>query len=397
MNEGHAALLSLALLEEARNGRHGDIVTSQEVDAVRHLCVFTTHTPVSAGHDQFSWELTGDVIGQRRARLLQSLDLPPAGALNMTSLALRFSRYVNAVSMRHGEVSRQMFPGVEVHDITNGMHAGTWASPSFSELFDRYTPGWRRDNGLLKGVESVPLDEVQEAHIRAKRWLFKYVADVTGTALSEDVFTIGFARRATPYKRADLLFTDIERLKRISHEAGGIQVIYAGKAHPRDTGGKEIIRRVFEAAKVLEGDVRVVYLANHSMDIVRDMCAGVDLWLNTPEKPREASGTSGMKAALNGVPSLSTLDGWWVEGHVEGVTGWAIGDASPQNGHREHEAALLYEKLEWLVLPMFYRYPAEYRRVMRNAIAMNGSRFTAQAMLDQYMSEAYLMPAGAAT
>ena len=388
MNEGHAGLLSVALLDEMRRGDFGSEISPRHAEAIKAKCVFTTHTPVSAGHDQFDWGLVASVLGPMNTKSLQGLRLIPADKLNMTSLAIRFSRYVNAVSMKHGEVSREMFPDVEVHHITNGVHAGTWASPYFDKPFDRYMNGWRRDNRILSNADEMPLDELSEAHSAAKQKFLDSVAAETGKALRPDIFTIGFARRATPYKRADLLFSDIERLRRIARSSGGLQIIYAGKAHPRDFGGKEIIKRVFDASQALDGDVQVVYLTNHSMDLTREMCAGVDIWLNTPEKPREASGTSGMKAALNGVPSLSTLDGWWVEGHVEGVTGWSIGNSAPEN-NPVSEAEDLYQKLEHVILPMYYDSSDKYRQVMRAAIAMNGARFTAQNMLEQYVDEAY--------
>ena len=207
--------------------------------------------------------------------------------------------------------------------------------------------------------------------------------------MDEGVLTIGFARRATAYKRADLLFSDFDRLRSITRHVGPLQVIYSGKAHPQDAAGKALIRRIFAAAAEVGGAMRVVYLENYDMGLARDICAGVDLWLNTPQRPQEASGTSGMKAALNGVPSLSVLDGWWLEGHQEGVTGWAIGDGHGSGEDTHHEVASLYDKLEHLILPLFYRQPTEYAKVMRSAIALNGSFFNTQRMIFQYLRNAY--------
>ena len=210
--------------------------------------------------------------------------------------------------------------------------------------------------------------------------------------MKEGLFTIGFARRATAYKRADLLFYDIDRLIDISSRVGPLQIIYAGKAHPKDTEGKELIQRVVEAGKRLKGKIAVEYLENYDMSLGLLMTAGVDLWLNTPEPPMEASGTSGMKAAFNGVPSLSILDGWWIEGCLEGITGWSIGGdwaGSGEKRDRTADAQSLYEKLEHTIIPLFYRSPQGFARVMRNAIALNGSFFNTQRMLLEYVLKAY--------
>jgi starch phosphorylase len=313
------------------------------------------------------------------------------GFLNMTELALRFSGYVNGVSMRHGEVSRAMFPNHRIDAITNGVHAVTWTGAPFAALYDRYFPQWRRDNGYLRHAVGIPLAEVRHAHAHAetKKELLKQVRWLTGIQLDDKVFTLGFARRATGYKRGDLLLTDLERLKRIAIQAGPLQLVYAGKAHPRDEGGKAIIRRIFEAAAALAHDVRIVYLENYDMTLGKLLCSGVDVWLNTPMRPQEASGTSGMKAALNGVPSFSILDGWWVEGHIEGVTGWSIGDDDGVENNSLAEAASLYHKLEAVVLPLFYQEPDKFARVMRTAITINGSFFNTQRMIRQYVRNAY--------
>ncbi len=250
-------------------------------------------------------------------------------------------------------------------------------------------PEWRGDNCYLRYAVGIPLAEIREAHAQAKKDLLQQVRWLTGTQLDDKVFTLGFARRATAYKRADLLFTDLERLKQISRQVGPLQLIYAGKAHPRDEGGKAIIRRIFEAAAALAGDVRVVYLENYDMALGKLVCSGVDVWLNTPLRPQEASGTSGMKAALNGVPSLSILDGWWIEGHIEGVTGWSIGDATGLENDSKAEANSLYQKLENSVLPVFYNEPEKFAHIMRSAIALNGSFFNTQRMIFQYVRNAY--------
>lgn len=388
MNEGHAALLTLGLLKERTGSRLGS-ARPEDLEAIAHRLVFTTHTPVPAGMDRFSLDLAESVVGGEEARALQRVDCCFAGDLNMTYVALASARYVNGVALRHGEVSRDLFPSYRINAITNGVHAATWTAGPLARLFDARLPGWRRDNNYLRYAVGISLDEIRTAHAEAKAELVAEVRRRTGVALDAAVFTLGFARRAASYKRADLLFTDLERLRRIAREAGPIQVVYAGKAHPHDEGGKAMIRRVHEAAAALGDAVRVVYLEDYDMDLAKILCAGVDVWLNTPQKPLEASGTSGMKAALNGVPSLSVLDGWWVEGCVEGVTGWSIGDRSSESDVPA-EIASLYDKLERAVLPLFYSRPDGFAEVMRSAISLNGSFFNAQRMMSQYLSNAYM-------
>lgn len=389
MNEGHSALLSVALLAERNKGRPLEAASRADIEDVRRACVFTTHTPVPAGHDDFSFDLVERVMGSALSGGLKRMAFCPTGTLNMTYLALYFSRYVNGVAMRHGQVSRGMYPGYPVNSITNGVHAVTWASDPFRRLFDRYMPEWRGDNHYLRYAIGIPLDDIRQAHAEAKREMLAEVHRRTGVRLDPGVMTIGFARRATAYKRADLLLSDAARLKRVVSQAGPLQIVYGGKAHPRDEGGKAVIRRVFEAAAALRGVLPVVYVPDYDMSLGRALCAGADLWVNTPQKPQEASGTSGMKAALNGVPSLSVLDGWWIEGHFEGVTGWSIGDSwrTPSDGAAE--ASSMYDKLEYLVVPTYYRRPEAYAEIMRAAIAMNGSFFNAQRMVSQYVKNAY--------
>ena len=390
MNEGHSALLGLALVEE-----HEPLLGDDALAHVRRHCVFTTHTPVPAGHDKFPIDMVRAVLGDARTETLRRIGCGEDGQLNMTDLALRVSRYVNGVAMRHRDVSRIMFPDYSINSITNGVHAATWTCPEFCELFDRTIPEWRAETFNLRYAVAIDHNDVRTAHHAVKQRLLAEVARRTGRELSADVFTIGFARRATPYKRADMLFTDPERLRHIANTAGGLQILYAGKAHPHDMGGKEIIQRIHQAAETVAGSVQVVYLENYDMDLAGLLVAGVDLWLNTPQKPQEASGTSGMKAALNGVPSLSVLDGWWIEGHVEGVTGWSIGTHWHGESDSTAEATRLYDKLEQVILPMYYQRHDEYLQVMTRAIALNGSFFTAQRMVLQYALRAYGLEATA--
>jgi len=291
--------------------------------------------------------------------------------------------------MRHGQISRDMFPNYPINSITNGVHAVTWTAAPFQRLYDRHIPEWRKDHIYLRYAISIPLDEIRQSHAEAKRELLAEVERRSGTHLDPTVLTLGFARRASTYKRADLLLSDIERLKRIARQVGPLQIVFGGKAHPRDEGGKAVIRRIFEAIAVVKDSIPIVYLEDYDMALGYYLCSGVDLWVNTPQKPQEASGTSGMKAALNGVPSLSVLDGWWIEGHLEGVTGWSIGDSWQVASNPTVEAASLYEKLEELILPTFYEKPDAFAETMRSAIAINGSFFNAQRMVSQYVKNAY--------
>lgn len=389
MNEGHSALLTLALLEEQVGGRGLTASGPADQDVVRERCVFTTHTPVPAGHDQFHLDLAREILGDERVEGLIALGCCVGDTLNMTYLALSFSRYVNGVAMRHGQVSRSMFPNYPIASITNGVHGVTWTSQPFQQLFDEHIPRWRGDVQNLRYAVSIPLEDIRRAHAAAKAHLLTAVHERTGHRLDPNVMTIGYARRAATYKRADLIFSDLDRLRHIASTVGPIQLVYAGKAHPRDAEGKAMIRRVFEAGEALRDVVEVVYLENYDMAIASFLIAGVDVWLNTPQKPQEASGTSGMKAALNGVPSLSVLDGWWIEGHVEGVTGWSIGDSYESETDVARESASLYDKLERQILPMFYGSPSAYAQVMRSSISLNGSFFNARRMVLQYRENAY--------
>lgn len=389
MNEGHSALLVLGLLKRLHADRSLSGVTLADIDAVRRRCVFTTHTPVPAGHDQFARDLMRQVLGVEAAQVLDVTKCCPDDLLNMTFLALRCSHFVNGVAMRHGEVSQGMFPNYPIRAITNGVHAQTWVSPPFQVLFDEMVPGWRRDNLNLRYMMGVPIERIRTAHQEGKRSLMKRLRSDADAHLEEAVFTIGFARRATAYKRADLLFRDLDRLRSIAQDVGPLQVVMGGKAHPKDEGGKYLIRRIFEAAEALQPLIRVVYVENYDMDWAKTLCSGVDLWLNTPKRPHEASGASGMKAAMNGVPNLSVLDGWWIEGHIEGVTGWSIGEDANLESDDSADATALYDKLERVVLPMFYGRRDEYLKVRRSAIALNGSYFNTQRMVFQYAVNAY--------
>jgi starch phosphorylase len=391
MNEGHSSLLALELLDEEAHRAGRPSPNRDDVQLVREKCVFTTHTPVAAGHDQFPMSLVNQVLGRHEVEEMKDI-FCCGDLLNMTFLALNLSHYVNGVAKKHGEITRLMFAGYNIDAITNGVHAATWVADSFSELYDRYMTGWRQDNCSLRYALSIPKQEMWLAHMGAKKSLVHYVNSETNAGMDSDVFTIGFARRAATYKRADLLFSDIDRLRAIATLRGGLQIVYAGKAHPQDEAGKGQIERIFHARELLRDKIKIAYLQNYNMEIGKKMTAGVDIWLNTPQPPMEASGTSGMKAAVNGVPSLSVLDGWWIEGCIEGVTGWSIGPpdgAAAASADHSEDAASLYDKLERIVMPLYYYNRDDFLEVMRHAIALNGSFFNTHRMLQQYVLKAY--------
>jgi glycogen phosphorylase len=386
MNEGHAALLTLALLESELGGGSLDAATDADIEQVRKKCVFTTHTPVPAGHDRFSTEQTMRILGNDRTAHLKRLGCFQDEMLNMTLLALHFSRYANGVAMKHAKVSRGMFPEFAIDSITNGVHAPTWVSEPFQQLMDTHFSSWRRDNLYLRNAIDLSEEEILSAHAHNKTALFTEVAKRTALALDSKVLTLGFARRAATYKRATLLFADPKRLLEIAAKAGGLQIIYAGKAHPQDDPGKALILQVVADAVRLSNDLlRIVYLENYDWKLGALLTAGVDVWVNTPRRPYEASGTSGMKAALNGVPSLSILDGWWIEGCIEGFTGWAIEDGADDAA----EAGSLYHKLESAVVPLYLAAPEQWARLMRTTLAFNGSFFNTNRMAKQYVRNAY--------
>lgn len=404
MNEGHASLVPVSLLSKAVGGAIGT-AASATIEDVRTRCVFTTHTPVPAGHDRFNRAVVRKILGTEMTEGLGALGCMERGQLNMTVLGMFFSGFVNGVARRHAAVSQAMFPQFRVVSVTNGVHMGTWAAPSTQRLFDRHFPLWREDNGLLRYAVTIPLEEVNAAHVEAKDSVLGEITRRSGRVLDPEALTVGVARRAAAYKRNDLLLSDTVRLKELVDEIGPLQVVFSGKAHPLDVQAKDIIAHIHDRAKILKKLVTVVYLEDYGMELAKLLCAGVDLWLNTPVAPFEASGTSGMKAAINGVPSLSVMDGWWLEGHIEGVTGWAIG-GDPGAGRRvpvgnpevdAADATELYRVLHDVVAPMFYKDPDAFTAVRQGAMAFNGSFFTTQRMVSEYAAAAYRPSTAAGT
>ncbi|PLX74262.1 MAG: alpha-glucan family phosphorylase [Desulfuromonas sp.] len=394
LNEGHASLLTLELLNRHRRPVEDtwDERASWDTHKVQEKCVFTTHTPVEAGHDRFDYDLVEKVLGPIIPYPLLK-ELGGQNELNMTMLALNLSHYVNGVAKKHGEVSQALFPGFEIHSITNGVHPFTWTSPYLMSLFDSYLPGWANEPELLVRIDLIPDEELWEAHLGAKAYLFQYINEVLdGVQLDPDILTIGFARRATAYKRANMIFTDPEKLLEIGD--GKIQLVYAGKAHPNDDHGKRMIQEIREQASFFGDRLKIVYLPNYNIDVASRLIPGVDIWLNNPLRPLEASGTSGMKAALNGVPNFSVLDGWWIEGHIENVTGWSIGppptEVSTDVSTSDEDVRDLYKKLEEVIVPLYYQDKKGWIQVMKSAIGKNAYYFNTHVMMRRYVTEAYL-------
>lgn len=393
MNEGHASLLTLELLKEFKKDIEEvwDEELVWDVPRVRDRCVFTTHTPVEAGHDKFPYDLVLDVLGEvLPLNVLKKLG--GESGLNMTLLGLNLSEYVNGVAKKHRDVSMNMFPGYEISAVTNGVHSYTWTADSMKKLYDNYLPGWANEPELFVRVGRIPDDELWEAHMEAKRKLINHVNSIDGAGMDVETLTIGFARRATAYKRAYLLFYDMERLRRIA--GGKLQFVFAGKAHPKDEPGKDVIRHIFKCMAELRGEVKISYLKNYDMELALKLVSGVDVWLNTPQRPREASGTSGMKAAHNGVMNFSVLDGWWIEGHIEGYTGWSIGPQPEEtelvDGRDAQDAEDLYMKLKEVIIPLYYEDRHTWVRMMQNAIGKNAYYFNSHRMMRRYVTEAYI-------
>ncbi len=367
LNEGHGAFAALELRK-----KYGE--------AGKERTVFTTHTPVPAGHDVFDYGMARNVLNGHFSEDLSQL----AGEhmLNTTLLAMNMSRYINAVSRKHAQVTRAMFPGFTIDAISNGVHSTTWTAQPFQELYDKFLPGWRDDPTMLANAKAIPLDDILAAHQQAKGDLIGHINTTTHAQFDPDIFTIGFARRFATYKRGDLIFRDIERLKRISN--GHIQLVYAGKAHPQDDLGKSIIKAIHDAIPLVNGKVKVVFLEDYSMRTGKLLTAGCDVWLNTPKRGEESSQTSGMKAAHNGVPHFSTHDGWWCEATGGG---WTIGPT--QGPVDDHEDVMdLYARLEQDILTLFKGDRHGFAQIMQEAI-VNAGFFNTHRMIEEYKERAW--------
>ena len=388
LNEGHAALLTIELLRRHRRSMQRFPVTEPLYDDehVRERCIFTTHTPVETGHDQFPYPVIKQILGDF-IELEELQRYAGAERCNMTRLALNLSGFVNGVALRHAETTRSMFPGYEVRAVSNGIHTANWAHRAFARLYDVHFPRWSHEPEALMHADQLDDNAIWQARREAKTDLIAFIKDKTGIVMELDIPLIGFARRMTGYKRPELLFADIERLRDL-HKAHPFQVVWAGKAHPRDTEGKRLIESINRHIRELAGEIRMVFIPDYDLDAAHHLVSGADVWLNTPLPPLEASGTSGMKAAVNGGLNLSVLDGWWLEAWIEGVTGWSIGDDGP--GGAERQASSLYDKLENRVLPLYYDDRARWIWMMKQSISKIACYFSSQRMMRRYAAEAYL-------
>lgn len=386
LNEGHAALLTFQLLRETGYPAEPTAPnkTSYDRHSVRERCVFTTHTPVEAGFDRFDYDLVSRLLGPS-AEIAELKELAGAERLNMTQLALNLSGYVNGVAQRHAETARRMFPGYQIRSITNGVHAHAWTHRAFSKLYEAKFPNWAHEPEVLATADQIPDQDVWAAHQEAKADLLTGVQAATGVQMCLDVPILGFARRMTGYKRPDLLFSDLERLRQIARSRP-FQIVLAGLAHPSDGPGKRLIEGLHAHIRQMSDALPIAFLPGYDMNLAASLVSGCDIWLNTPMPPLEASGTSGMKAALNGGLNLSVLDGWWVEGCVDGVTGWSIAGepAGPGDG------VALYGRLERDVLPLYYDDRPRWIWMMKQAISKIGPVFNSQRMMRRYAAEAYL-------
>ena len=375
LNEGHC---TFALLEMLGKG------WSREQLAKRVL--FTTHTPVPAGHDRFEWEAVEEVLGDllpadAKQLVIDAGDPEEGRRISMSHLAVALSGPVNAVSNLNAWVASSMFADHHIAPITNGVHHITWTSPMMADLFDKQLPGWREDPTKLAHAGKIPTEDLVGARDVARKVLRELVQTSTGVRLDKNRLTIGFARRFATYKRANLVFSDLERLREIG--AGKIQFVFSGKAHPRDEGGKALIKSIFDSAKDLENEIPVAFLEDYSMATGLAMTGGVDIWLNNPIRPMEASGTSGMKAAMNGVPNCSILDGWWPEGCEHGVNGWAIGGSDDERDD-VRDAKNVLDVIENEVLPAWDEGDEKWCEIMRASIATS-ARFTGARMISDYL------------
>ncbi len=373
LNEGHGALAAVQLYLDSKKKTQ-----AEKVKDIRKRLVFTTHTPIKEAHDVFYAEF---LLKYQADFPLEIKELVVNDTINFSQLAIHFSSYVNGVSLSHQKLSRQMFPRAKVQAVTNGVNSSLWTAPEFKKLFDEYAPGWEENNKLLVKAEKIPLELISKTHNEAKKRLIDFVNKTKKEKFKQDIFTITFARRFAAYKRPTMLLNDLKEIKRINKNVGKIQIIYTGKAHPQDVVGQTLISEVNKRIAKLQPEVKIVFLPNYDLEVAKLLVAGSDLWLNNPVPPNEASATSGMKAAHNAIPQLSTWDGWWPEASHRKKTGWTIKEEGVKNN--------LYELLAKEIVPLYYKKPEEYLKIRRQAISLNASKFNTQRVVEEYIKKAY--------
>ena len=377
LNESHAGFAILALHEMFGNRQEA-----------QNKVVFTTHTPVKHGHTIYEESYVRSFLKGGVAEYIHPEDLNE-GNMHMTNFCLHNSRYANAVARKHAETSLNMFPDHTIDAITNGIHTASWTSKITQDVFDEYIDGWRQDFSLLRNSHLIPDPVIAEMKRENKKEMIAYLAEKHQLELSEHVCTLGFARRVDAYKRLNFITQDIERLKKIAHTYGGIQILFSGKAYPDSQVQAAAIQEIVKLSQIDHGLLKIHFIEGYDMELSLKLVSGVDVWLNNPIRPKEASGTSGMKAAANGTMNFSVIDGWWVEGWNENITGWAIGDESSHIGNEHYEREHMYSKLEHVILPMYHNDSKHWIEMMKNAISINGGHFQTHRMLLEYIAKAY--------
>lgn len=378
LNESHASSLALALLK-----------IKGDFDKVQQSLVFTTHTPLEGANQKMSLELLSSYLSADLIELIPS-ELIIDNVVNYTSLAIHFAKVSNAVAKRHKQVTIQMYPTHDIKYITNGVHIPTWACQGLSKLYDQYLGNWRIDNNALRMVGVIPDQLLWDNHMGNKANLAEYLNSHGYEDFDKHAFTIGFARRTTGYKRADFVLTQVDRLRAIAKKYGKLQIVFSGKAYPTDAEGKSLVHKLIEATKLSDDNLKIAFIPDYDMDVAKTIILGVDLWLNNPLPPLEASGTSGMKASLNGIPNFSILDGWWVEGHLEDQTGWSIGqDLCQGDTCKLIEIEDLYSKLENQIYEAWIDRKA-WARIIKSCIALNGTYFNTNRVVQEYFLISYL-------
>ncbi len=381
INESHSALLILELLNRLKNE-----------EEVRKRVIFSTHTALPVGHDRFPLDLVKACLTEYKNLERYAED----GIFDLTRLAERYASLINAVSLKHRFMTERFFPERKVDYITNGVYHKRWVCEEMASLFDAYLPGWDENPYLLMSAYNIPSDLLLEAHRLAKERLVNFVNKNYDANFSYEALTLCVARRMTAYKRVNLLLKDTDRLIRIAQSYGTLQVVFAGKAHPADNMGKEMIRDIHSKMRYIRSktkDLRLVFIEDYDIDIAKLLVAGCDVWLNCPKRPYEACGTSGMKAGMNGVLNFSVWDGWWLEGGIEGVNGWGIGPkphwADLSESNDDEDLQDIYGKLSYIILPLYYKNKDEWVRMMKASIATIGSYFNTYRMVSDYMVKIY--------
>ncbi len=390
INESHSAFLIASLMKDMN-----------DLNRVKSRVVFTTHTPIPAAFDKFAMKDVAGMLGRYcDKQVLYDIyqeKLEDNDELNLSWLAIKNAKNVVAVSRKHKFVSEQIFEGYRLKYVTNGIHHIKWASAHHKMLYTKYIKGWEDDPDLLRDVACIPDNEFAQAHILSKEALVEMVNSESDASFIPEDFTIAMAKRITHYKRNNLILSNPNKLIEIAERKGNIQIIFAGKAHPADPDGLAMIKSIHNASQYIASKtkkIKIAFLENYNIHKANIILAGVDLWLNNPVRPLEASGTSGMKASLNGVPNFSVLDGWWLEACMEGINGWGIGprpawtDLSYSDDIQDLND--IYGKLEFNILDLYYKNFSDYLKIMKMAVSTIAPYFNTHRMVSEYVTDLYL-------